>query len=185
MNAKLTWNIYKPDGSPAKSPTSKSWARLKYQAHQPDCRSLFALKKHTIKFFGEDIPAFANGDPINDVKAGILSFTTAASVAVLETDRDAADVQPMEVDRMILAEAHQWAAAQQSTVDASARVGSCRGTWRSTLRRRRRQVRSWEDPNGGSHGRFRRRRSMRNGVGPEGGVRGRSSPGRSEITSWR
>ena len=77
MNAKLTWRIYTPDGSPAKSPTSKSWARLKYQAHQPDCRSLFALKNHTIKFFGEDIPAFANGDPINDVKAGILSFTTA------------------------------------------------------------------------------------------------------------
>ena len=121
----------KPDGSPAKSPTSKSWARLKYQALQPDCRSLFALKKHTIKFFGEDIPAFANGDPINDVKAGILSFTTAASVAVLETDRDAEDVQPMEVDRMILAEAHQWAAAVQRGRRGGPRRITC-AAWRGS-----------------------------------------------------
>ena len=98
LNAKCIWKIYKDDGTPAKTPSSKSWARLQYQSLQHDCDSLFATKNHVTMHQGVEIPAFAPGDPLNDLKAGILSFHIAPSarerLEEMGTIQDVAGGQP-------------------------------------------------------------------------------------------
>ena len=58
---------------------------------------------------GEELPAFAAGDPLDDAKAGILSFTVAATAAVLHTSSTNSTSPPLDEDREVLAHAQQWA----------------------------------------------------------------------------
>ncbi|MEE3088887.1 MAG: hypothetical protein VX327_04280, partial [Actinomycetota bacterium] len=123
LNAKCIWKIYKDDGTPAKTPSSKSWARLQYQSLQRDCDSLYATKNHVTMHQGVEIPALAPGDPLNDLKAGILSFHIAPSAAALHTTVQSHASPPLDDDRTVLAHAQQWAASTNSNRSSHRRIG--------------------------------------------------------------
>ncbi|MEC7000500.1 MAG: hypothetical protein VXX04_01540, partial [Actinomycetota bacterium] len=72
---------------------------------------------------GVEIPAFAPGDPLNDLKAGILSFHIAPSAAALHTTVQSHASPPLEEDRTVLAHAQQWAASTNSNRSSHRHIG--------------------------------------------------------------
>ena len=112
------WSVYDSKGVPRKRQPSKSLTRLLFQADLERASDIVAAMPLLIMHEGEPIPAVEPGDPVNDIRVGILRFVDArpAPVSVLQGPPPRSSLRRAAVAAVVPAIAEEPLSSEEQSV---------------------------------------------------------------------